>query len=335
MVYEQRLAGPDQTSATADDKPCDPGPAAPAGAVGQLAVVVNPSKFGDLDKLKAAVAKACQLAGWETVRWYESSKEDPGAGQAREAIADGATIVCSLGGDGTVRSVASALIGTEVALGILPGGTGNLLARNLGLPVDDPSEALEVVLTGTTRRVDVGGVTWDDDAEEIFLVMAGMGMDARMMGDADERIKNTVGWPAYVLSGLRAVFDPGFGVRASTHHEQARSHRARMVVVGNCGQLTGGLELMPDARLDDGQLDVVMVAPHGMVGWLAVLHDLFTARRVDHRDLRRFASDSIDVITNRPILAELDGDAVGPRQRMATRALPGALLVRVPTTSQG
>ena len=329
------MGGSEDGSGSAPDDTGAGGTRVAAGPVGRLAVVVNPTKFDDLDALKAAVDRVCGDAGWEAVLWYESSKEDPGEGQARNAIAEGATIVCSLGGDGTVRSVASALIGTEVSLGILPGGTGNLLARNLGLPVDDPREALEVVLTGTTRSVDVGAVSWDEDPEEIFLVMAGMGMDARMMGDADERVKKVVGWPAYLLSGMRAVFDPGFSVRASTHHEQAKSHRARMVVVGNCGQLTGGVELMPDARLDDGQLDVVVVAPHGMVGWFAVLHDLVTARRVDHRDLRRFASDSIDVVTDRPILAELDGDAVGPRRRMATRSLPGALLVNVPKDSQG
>ena len=299
-------------------------------ATGRLAVVVNPSKFDDLDALKAAVGGVCRGAGWDEVTWYETSTEDPGEGQARQALADGATLVCSLGGDGTVRSVASALVDTGVALGLLPGGTGNLLARNLGLPVDDPLAALEVVLTGTTRRVDVGAVMWDDDAEEIFLVMAGMGMDARMTADADERIKNAVGWPAYLLSGVRALFDPGFAVRASTHDQHARSHRAQMVVVGNCGQLPGGLELIPDARLDDGKLDVVLVEPRGILGWAAMLRDLATARQRDHRDLRRFSSDSIDVVTDRPILAELDGDAVGPRQRMATRARPGALLVKVP-----
>jgi diacylglycerol kinase (ATP) len=296
---------------------------------GQLAVVVNPSKFDDLDAVKADVAKLCRDSGWAEPKWYETSTQDPGAGQARQALDDGATVVCSLGGDGTVRSVASALVDTGVPLGLLPGGTGNLLARNLGLPVDNPVAALEVVLTGTTRKVDVGAVTWDDDAEEVFLVMAGMGMDARMMGDADERIKNAVGWPAYLLSGVRALFDPGFTVRASTHDQQAKSHRARMVVVGNCGQLTGGLELIPDARLDDGQLDVVLVAPRGILGWAAVLRDLVVRRGVD-RGLRRLSSDAIDVVTDRPILAELDGDEVGPRQRMATRARPGALLVKMP-----
>jgi YegS/Rv2252/BmrU family lipid kinase len=329
------LAGLQGGSGTTGDEPGEGETPVAVGHVGRLAVVVNPSKFDELDAVKADVAKVCQDAGWEEVLWYETSTDDPGEGQARQGLLDGATVVCSLGGDGTARSVASALINTGVALGLLPGGTGNLLARNLGLPVDDLPAALGVVLTGTTRKVDVGAVTWDDDAEEIFLVMAGMGMDARMMGDADERIKNAVGWPAYLLSGARAVFDPGFAVRASTHDQQARSHRARMVVVGNCGQLTGGVELMPDARLDDGQLDVVLVAPHGVAGWVAVLHDLVTARRSDQRDLRRFASGSIDVITDRPILAELDGDAVGPRRRMVTRALPGALLVKVPTARQG
>lgn len=297
---------------------------------GQLAVVVNPSKFDRLDQVKAEVARLSGEAGWGEVRWYETTPEDPGEGQAREALDDGATVVCSLGGDGTVRAVATALVGTRVALGLLPGGTGNLLARNLGVPVDDLPAALAVVLTGTARRVDVGSVTWDDDTEQVFLVMAGMGMDGRMMGDADERIKKTVGWPAYLLSGVRALFDPGFSVRASTRDQQARSRRARMVVVGNCGRLTGGVELMPDARLDDGQLDAVLVAPRGLVGWVAVLRDVITARRGDQHHLRRFASDAIDVVTGRPILAQLDGDAVGARQRMATRVLPGALLVKVP-----
>ncbi|MBK8460873.1 MAG: diacylglycerol kinase family protein [Micropruina sp.] len=296
----------------------------------RLAVVVNPSKFDRLDDVKEVVAKVCQGANWDQITWYEASKEDPGEGQARQALADGATVVCSLGGDGTVRGVASALVDTGIALGLLPGGTGNLLARNLELPVDDLSAALEVVLAGNTRKVDVGVVTWDDEPEQVFLVMAGMGMDARTMDDADERIKNAVGWPAYVLSGVKALFDPGFAVRASTHDHQAKSQRARMVVVGNCGQLTGGLELMPDARLDDGKLDVVVVAPSGILGWVAVVRDLITARRSDHRDLRRFASAWVDVAAARPILAQLDGDAVGPRQRMSAQSRPGVLLVTVP-----
>ena len=114
-----------------------------------------------------------------------------------------------------------------------PAVPGTCWRATLGFQSTTPQDPWTLVLNGTPRKIDVGAVTWDD-AEEVFVVMAGMGMDARMMGDADERIKNAVGWPAYLLSGVRALFDPGFTVRASTRDQQEESHRARMVVVGNC-----------------------------------------------------------------------------------------------------
>lgn len=296
----------------------------------RLAVVVNPTKSDALDELKASVGEACRAAGW-TVSWYETSKEDPGEGQARQAVAEGAELVCSLGGDGTVRAVASGLVGTDVPLGILPGGTGNLLARNLGLPVDDLEAALQVALTGVERQIDVGAVAWDDDPEQIFLVIAGMGLDARMIGEADERIKKAVGWPAYLLSGARGLFDWGFSAHITAPRRREGSRRARAVVVGNCGQLPGGLDLMPGAQLDDGLLDLVLAAPRGLFGWLGLLRELITGR--GNRSLRRLSADTAQIRLGRPILAQLDGEAVGPRTTMTVQVRPLALTVMVPADS--
>lgn len=296
----------------------------------RLAVVVNPAKADALEQLKEPIGDAAGSAGW-AVSWYETTKDEPGEAQARQAVAQGAELVCSLGGDGTVRAVASGLVGTDTPLGILPGGTGNLLARNLGLPVDDLIAALEVVLTGAPRPVDVGAVAWDDDPEQIFLVIAGMGLDARMIGEADERIKKAVGWPAYLLSGVRGLFDWGFSAHIIAPGRREGSRRARAVVVGNCGQLPGGLDLMPDARLDDGLLDLVLAAPHGLLGWFGLLRELITGR--GGRSLRRLSADSARIRLGRPILAQLDGDAVGLRSTMAVRVRPLALQVMVPVDS--
>jgi diacylglycerol kinase family enzyme len=293
------------------------------------AVVVNPSKFTDVSRVRAEFAQLCAARQWQEPSWYETTVEDPGEGQTRQAIEDGAELVCPLGGDGTVRAVASALVGSGRPMGLLPGGTGNLLARNLKLPVDKLEAALDIAMTGQDLAIDVGEVAWDDDEPSVFLVMAGMGFDAEMMAGVDDGLKKTVGWLAYAVSGAAALFRLGFGVRVAADRQRAVSQHARTVLVANCGELTGGLRLIPEAQLSDGRLDTVLASPRSLFAWLAIGLNIVSRRRRGHPALVHLTSEEVQVATREPVEAQLDGDAVGPRRRMSCRVRPGALTVRV------
>lgn len=304
------------------------------------AVVANPSKFASLAAVKADVARRCAARGWAEPEWYETTLADPGVGQAKQAVEDGAELVCSLGGDGTVRSVASGLVSLEasrrVPMGLLPGGTANLLARNLKLPMDSLDSALDVALGGTEVDIDVGEVAWDDEDPAVFLVMAGMGFDAQMMAGVDAQLKRTVGWLAYAVSGAAALFRIGFAVRVAADRQRAVSQHARTVLVANCGELTAGLRLIPEAELTDGRLDTVLASPRSISGWLAIGLNVVSGRRRGHPAFVHLTSEEVQVATREPVEAQLDGDAVGTRSRMRARVLPGALTVRVaaaPATS--
>ncbi len=315
---------------------------APPPALKRAAVVVNPTKFSDLADLEARLTAACLAHGWAEPTFHHTTAEDPGTGQAAQAVADGADVVCALGGDGTVRAVAQALAGTRTAMGLLPSGTGNLLARNMGLPLTSLEDAVAIALTGRNERVDVGRLTVDlvttegdhhEDRDFVFLVMAGMGFDAAIMGASSEELKAKVGWPAYVVGGLRNLRGDRFRATVTIGpegHEEVVDTRARTIVVGNCGRIMGGITLMPEARIDDGLLDGLILSPATIAGWVAVTSRLLrqaTTRneRVLHRAATRFV-----LRPDRPQEVQLDGDGIGPVHAMTAEVWPKALIVRMP-----
>lgn len=307
----------------------------PTAPLRVAAIIVNPIKFDNIEAVRAQVTKGCLAGGWAEPLWVETTAEDPGTGQARQAVLDGATLICPLGGDGTVRAVAAALVGTETPLGLLPGGTGNLLARNLNLPTVSLDDALKVALTGQNKRIDVGRltVTYPGEPERseqhIFLIMAGMGFDAAIMADAPERLKKTVGPLAYTFSGAKNLRGPQFKVRVKIDDEPEFSRRTRSVVIGNCGKLTGGLVLLPLAEVDDGWLDAVLLSPAGVVGWVAVAGRVVSRRRKGHQRVDHHRLRSMTVRCDHPEAVQIDGDPVGQARALSATVDPLALVVRV------
>ena len=231
----------------------------------RAAVVYNPIKVTDLPALTTRVEKFMSESGWEQPLWLETTEEDPGVGMCRQAVDEGCDVVFVCGGDGTVMAAATALAGQPVPLAILPAGTGNLLARNLDLPINDEAQCLRIGISGRTRAIDVAAVE-----DRKFVVMAGLGFDAAIMRDAPEGLKKKVGWPAYVVSATKHLRGRGIRVTLTLDDGTPLHRRVRTVVVGNVGKLQGNIPLLPDAQPDDGVLDVVVISIRNVLDWARV-----------------------------------------------------------------
>jgi diacylglycerol kinase (ATP) len=299
----------------------------------RAAVVVHGVKVDDHDARRQQIEVLSQRLGWRPPVWLETTAQDPGRSQTRQALRDGAAAVLAFGGDGTARIVAEMMAGTGVPMGLLPAGTGNLLARNLGIPPNRLEASLNIALTGRNRSIDVGQVEIGNDPDDVtrreaFLVMAGLGFDAEVMAGTDPELKQRLGWVAYVVAGARRLRGRRTTVTMSVDGGPVRHRRVRAVVVGNCGMLQGGIQLMPGAMPDDGWLDVVLISPRSVLGWLSVTGAVIARR--DHSTLEHFRCRSIEVRAERPLHAQLDGDPAGTAQVMRVDVDPLALVIRVP-----
>lgn len=299
-----------------------------------VAVVINPSKFDDPEATRAQVDEFAQGAGWNAPRWFETSKDDSGAAAAEEAIAKKPDLVCAMGGDGTVRAVAGVLRGTSIPYGLLPSGTGNLLARNLGIPIDNLDDALQVAFRGQNHAIDVGLATFDDGVERTFVVMGGVGLDATIMDNTDEDLKKKVGWAAYVAAAGMNLIGGSFGASITVDGQNEVSQDALMVLACNCSSVVAGIELAPGAELDDGRLDLVVLRPNIVTGWVGVAIDVATGMRNGIGSLKQWSGREFEFELDKPVLSELDGDPTGETSTGRFGVDPGALLVRLPVPAK-
>ena len=317
------------------------------------AVIYNPVKV-DLDALKQAVATEEASGGWAPSLWLETSVEDVGQGVTKQALEQGVDLVIAAGGDGTVRAVAEAMRGSDARLALLPSGTGNLLARNLNLTLNDLPGSVTVAFTGDERKIDLGMVrieradkTRDDHA---FVVMAGLGLDAKMIENTDEDLKAKAGWAAYVKAIVASLRDPDeLHLRFQLDDKPPVKRTVHTLIIGNCGSLPANILLMPDAAVDDGLFDLLMTRPNGPIGWIRVWFTVAWTNGVVRRTKAgkavagEFKNDkylhydtgtSFTARFSKPEAIELDGDGFGEAKAFKSWIEPGALRVVVPSAAE-
>ena len=300
--------------------------------------VVNRTLLRDPRRFLRRCRVAADDRGWKP--WFvPTSEAEDGLELTRRAVTAGASLVFAVGGDGTVRACAEALAGTEVPLAIVPLGTANLTARALGVPAR-ADRAVDAGFDGQDRRIDLAlldetgaGMASRSGAEggvSRFAAMAGIGLDAAVVEAAGEQLKRRLGWVAYAVSGVaRLSLRPrDFTVRLDDAEPLRR--RARCVVVANAGLLPGGFSLLPEARLDDGLLDVGILAPSGTWGWVRVAGRVLARGRGQDRSLERFQARRIQVSADVELPRQVDGEIVAPGRTLSVSVCPGVLVVRQP-----
>ena len=295
----------------------------------RVAVVFNPRSGRRPAHEREATIRAAFARAGAQVSWFTTDAADAGVGAADRAVQSGADVVVASGGDGTVMACATALAGMDLPLAVLPAGTGNLVARNLGVP-HDLERGVELALIGPRERIDVGV-----HDRHRFLIMAGLGFDAVMLAGARPALKQRYGWVAYVLSAGRALRYPQDWFTITLDGAPSLRRRASCVLVANLGRVQGDVHVVPGARADDGFLDVAVIRARTLGDWAQVASRLVFGGRWGQVRVENFRARRVDVRGTIPHPVEHDGD-VGPAlDRLTVEVAPAALLMCLPSRDPG
>jgi diacylglycerol kinase family enzyme/membrane-associated phospholipid phosphatase len=295
----------------------------------RCAVIYNPAKVTDWVTFRRHVDYELASRGWDRALWLETTIDDPGRAMADRAVAEQVDLVLGAGGDGTVRVICDRLAGSGIPFGLIPAGTGNLLAKNIGIPLDEAA-ALDVAFDGVDKPIDLVKISVDDGPYEHFAVMAGIGIDAVIMEGTNPDLKRAVGPAAYFVSAARHASHPALHATIRVDREPPLRRRAHVLVIGNVGVVTGNIALMPDARPDDATLDVLVASPRGPRDWARLITKVVARQNREDDQLDRLTGSRVRISVDPPDSYQLDGDTIGICRAMTAQVEPGALVLRVP-----
>ncbi|MGA4506887.1 diacylglycerol kinase family protein [Propionibacteriaceae bacterium G1746] len=298
-------------------------------ATGVCAVVYNPAKVGDEQGFRRRIAHECAERGWSEPRFLTTTPDDPGYAMTRDAIAAHPDLVLVAGGDGTVRVVCSELAHTGINLGIVPAGTANLLARNLGVPLDEV-EALTAAFDGQPTPTDLVKVTIDGDRRnaEHFAVMGGLGIDGKVMADTNAQLKKAVKSVAYFVAVAQNLNTAPVQASVTLDGKLVNDNPATLMLVGNVAEIQAGLAMFPHGSAHDGELDLIVTGPSGLGQW--VKWGLRLLRKQSSHQVTEMQGKHVEIRVAEPMPYQFDGDTLGRASTFEAEVVPAAISVMLP-----
>ncbi len=291
-------------------------------AIGKVAVIAHVGKTlgGGLDELRTTLGRF----GVAEPFWSEVPKSRYAPERVEKALAGGAELIFVWGGDGMVQRSIDVIAGSGATLAIIPAGTANLFATSLGIP-EDIGDAVNIGLRGRTRTLDVGQLNG-----ERFAVMAGAGLDAEMIKQADGSLKDRLGRLAYIWTASRNIRAEPFEARIEVNGDLWYEGKASCILLGNTGQLFGGVEAFDGARPDDGLLELGVSSAEGIVQWARTVARMAVGSTAKSPFVQVTKAKKVTVLLDRKMPYELDGGDRKKTKRLEARIEPGALTVKVP-----
>jgi len=293
----------------------------------KVAVIAHSGKTlgGGLPELRRVLA----AEGVDDPFWCEVPKSRKAPAQVRRALEEGAELIFAWGGDGMVQQCVDVLAGSSVTLAIVPAGTANLFATNLGIP-KDIEQAVAVGLRGERRSLDVGRFNG-----ERFAVMAGAGFDAAMIRDAGEGgLKDRFGRAAYVWTGSENLRSKPFRAEIEVDGVGWYKGKASCILLGNVGELFGGIEVFEDSHPDDGKLELGVVTAEGLLQWSRMIARVAVGTASKSPLAHTTKARSVKVKLNRKVRYELDGGDRTKVKAFKVKVEAGAITVCVPANGE-
>jgi YegS/Rv2252/BmrU family lipid kinase len=293
----------------------------------KVAVVAHSGKSlgGGLPELR----RVLEAEGVADPFWCEVPKSRKAPAQVRRALKQGAELVFAWGGDGMMQRCIDVIAGSKASLAIIPAGTANLFATNLGIP-EDIEKAVAIGLRGERRKLDVGRFNG-----ERFGVMAGAGFDAAMIRRADGGLKERVGRVAYVWAGSESLRLKPFRATIEVDGADWYKGKASCILVGNVAEVFGGIAAFEDAHPDDGVLELGVVNAEGLLQWGRTLARTALGTAGKSPFVQETKAHSVKVTMNRKVLYELDGGDRTKVKAFKVKVEPGGVSVCAPNNANG